>query len=517
MCLSFLEQTVSSRPATLLAVDDRSPDVPALLELLADSHPSIALSLARALRDADTSTLRAADKTLLGALANDSRLDHDVDVVVSRACAAQEAFANWTDEQVDGLLSDVAKVLAERAEMLALCAVSETDMGNAPDKTIQIRFASLGIYESMAGHIAQGPMSFDLDRQVTEVASPVGVVFAVVPVTSPVATAIFKMLIAIKARNAVILSFHHDARVVGQLTGGIVREILKAHGAPADLVQWSPQPGRKTARRFMRHPSVSLVLATGGRTLVEAAYSSGTPAIGVGPGNAPAWICADADLDRAAWDIVTSKSFDNGLVCGAEHSLVVDGRVAEAFADALIRHGAALLTAEEEQRFMSGAVDAEDGTLLREFTGQSAEAIAAAVGIVRPYPLRILVVRAALSSCGPFHTGEKLAPVLSMFTVAGEDEGLTLCETLLTIAGAGHTAIIHSSSPARVERFARVMRAGRILVNAPGAQGGCGMTTGLEYSLTLGCGTFAGNSTTDNVTYRHLLNVKRVARYRERF
>jgi len=502
---------MAAHPFPSIAVDDLPADIPAILELLADTHPTIALALVHALDGADTLALRATASRLLEGLANDSRLDQEVDAVVSRAASAQETFEHWTDERIDGLLFDVAKALAGSAKELAIATVRETGMGDAADKTRKNRFASLRIYASLAGKIAQGPLSFDADRQVTELASPIGVVFAVAPVTNPVATAMFKTLIAVKSRNAVILSFHRQASRVGQQTVGIVREVLQAHGAPADLVQCVERPSRKTTARFMRHPGVALVLATGSRSLVEAAYSSGTPAIGVGPGNAPAWICADADLDRAASAIVASKTFDNGLVCGAEHSLVVDRGVSLPFVAALMRHGAAILTPDEERRFIARAVDGKTGTLRRGFVGQSAKTIAAALDIVRPYPLRLLAVRTKFPPSDAFYTGEKLAPIVSMFTVAGEDEGFKLCQALLKIAGAGHTAVIHTANAARVERFARTMLAGRILVNASAAQGCCGMTTGLDCSMTLGCGTFGGNSTTDNITYRHLLNIKRVA------
>ncbi len=336
--------------------------------------------------------------------AADSQLDQDVDVVVHRARSAQAAFENWTDQRIDALLSDIATMLAGRAEELAIAAVSETGLGNVPDKTLKIRFASLGVYDSLAGQIAQGVLSVDAERRVTEIASPVGVVFAVAPVTNPVATAIFKMLIAIKGRNAIILSFHHQALGVGRLTCGLVRDALQAHGAPADLVQWVPRPGRTVTRRFMGHQGVSLVLATGGQSLVEAAYSSGTPAIGVGPGNAPAWICADADVEGAARAIVGSKAFDNGVICGAEHNLVVDARVAGPFAEALIRAGSAILTPAETHHFTAQAIDPHAGALRKELVGQSAEAIAAAIGVVRPYPIRLLVVP-AVSWSQRFHLG----------------------------------------------------------------------------------------------------------------
>jgi len=496
-------------------VDDLPADVPELLELLSDTHPTIALAMARALDRAGSPGLRATATRLLEAIADDSLLNHEVDAIVSRARAAQPVLERWTDSQIDGLLLDIARAFAGCAEELAEATVAETGMGSVPDKTIQNRFASLGIWQSLAGQTAQGALSFDADRQVMEVASPVGVVFAVVPVTNPVATAMFKTLIALKARNALILSIPRQAARVGERTVGIVRDVLIGHGLPADLVQSVKRRGRNVTRRLMRHPDVGLVLATGSAPLVEAAYSSGKPAIGVGPGNAPAWICADVDFDRTAAGIVASKSFDNGLICGAEHNLVVDDCAAPLFAEALMRHGAAILTPRETRRFTIGAVDGRSGSLRREFVGQSAASIAAAVGIARPYPIRLLVAPATFPASDSIYQSEKLAPLLSMFTAIDEDEGMTVCRALLEVAGAGHTAVIHTMNAERVRRFAREMPAGRILVNVPGAQGCCGMSTGLVRSLTLGCGTFGGNSTTDNITYRHLLNVKRVAAHRE--
>jgi acyl-CoA reductase-like NAD-dependent aldehyde dehydrogenase len=503
---------VMSHTVAPVVTDDLPADLPAVLEELSDSDPALARAFVRALKGAESPALRAAANHVGHALARNSSLDSDVDAVVSHAVRAQEMFENWTDGRIDALLRDIATTFADQAEALAAATVRETGLGNVADKTLKNRFASLTIYQSLAGKVAQGQLAVDVERQVTDLASPVGVVFAITPVTNPVETAIFKTLIALKSRNALIVSFPRQALGVGGSFGMTIRGVLAAHRAPLDLVQIVQlRPGRKTTRRFMSHPNVALVLATGGASLVKAAYASGTPAIGVGPGNAPAWICVDADLDRAAWSIVTSKAFDNGLICGAEHNLVVDDRVAAPFAEALQRHGAAVLSRDEDRLFRLGAVDEDSGVLRREFIGQSAAAIAGAVGIVRPYTIRLLVVHADASMLNALHAGEKLAPWLSLFTASGEDHGLQLCRRILDISGAGHTAIVHSTNRARVERFARVMPVGRILVNAPGAQGCCGLATGLERSLSLGCGTFGGNSTTDNVTYRHLLNIKRLA------
>jgi acetaldehyde dehydrogenase/alcohol dehydrogenase len=497
--------------AAAYAIDESLAEPAAVLETLIATQPAATLALVRSLLRGAPEALTRAVARLTEAEEADRGVDGDVDILASNAVHAQHVFEKWSGDRVDRLLADLAGTFADAAENLAAATVRETGLGNVADKTLKNRFASAGIYASLAGKVAHGALSADPARRVTQLASPVGVVFAVAPVTNPVATAMFKTLIALKAQNALILSFHRDAFGTGQLAAAIIRDVLEAHGAPAHLVQVLRQRGdRRVTGKLMRHPRISLILATGSAGLVKAAYSSGTPAIGVGPGNAPAWICADADLDRAASAIVTSKTFDNGLICGAEHNLVVDDRVVDRFAQALERHGAAILSADEAHWFACAAFGGPLGSLRREFVGRSAAAIADAVGIHRAMPPRLLIIRATADNIA-LYGREKLAPFLSLFSVNGEDEGLRLSHDLLIGAGTGHTASIHTTNAARVERFARAMPAARILVNSPAAQGCCGMTTGLEPSLTLGCGTFGGNATTDNVTYRHLLNIKRVA------
>jgi acyl-CoA reductase-like NAD-dependent aldehyde dehydrogenase len=488
-------------------------ELEAAINQVVEIDPWLGLSLVRALGTATPQWRAAIAAQLLDAVADARRMDGEVDRVVASARAAQHAFENWTDDRIDHLLGDMAKALAAKAAALAEMTVNVTRIGNVRDKTVKNRFASLGVYESIAGKTAQGMLSYDPERQVAELASPMGVVLAVVPATSPVATAMFKTLIALKGRNALIVCFPRQAQGLGTASGSIIRRVLETHGAPVDLVQWIDRHGgRRLTRKFMRHPGVSIVLATGGPELMKAAYSSGKPAIAVGPGNAPAWICADADLPRAARATVTSKAFDNGLTAGTEDNLVVDDRCVDRLITALEQHGGAVLTAAEVEQFAATVLDSERRTVRREFVGRSAATIARAAGIVRPNPIRLLVVSSASAAADNFSAHEKLAPIVSLFSVSGEDEGIRLCRTLLAGSGAGHTAVIHTSNAARVERFARAIPAGRILVNTPAAPGGCGITTGLDASMTLGCGTFGGNATSDNVTYRHLLNIKRVAR-----
>jgi acetaldehyde dehydrogenase/alcohol dehydrogenase len=247
--------------------------------------------------------------------------------------------------------------------------------------------------------------------------------------------------------------------------------------------------------------------------MVRAAYSSGTPAIGVGPANTPTLICADADPDQVAQAVVMSKSFDNGLICGAEHNLIVERPLREPLIEALERAGAAVLTPEETARAMAAAIDPATGTWRPQIIGQDAQRIAGLVGITRPHPIRVVVAPTDDASPTNPLAGEKIFPVLSLFTVATADDGIALARRLLEFHGAGHTAGIHTRDQAVIERFGRAIPAGRILVNSPSVQGVVGLTSGLEPSFTLGCGTFGGNSTTDNVTYRNLLNIKRVAHF----
>src|SRR5215218_4071957 len=401
-----------------------------------------------------------------------AEIDPAVDEVVARAAAAQAVLAGWPEARVEALLDGVARAVADRAEELAAATVAETGIGNVADKTFKNRFASLEINRTLHGRPGIGPRPPD-DRGVTEIASPVGVVLGLIPMTNPVATLVFKTLICLKARNALIVSHHPAAVRVGADTVALIGGVLAGHGAPAALLQSVERASRTRTAMFMRHPEVSLILATGGAAMVKAAYSSGTPAIGVGSGNVPALVCADADPVAAAAAVVESKAFDHGIICGSEDNLVVDAAVGAPFLAALEEAGAAVCSPEEAERVAAHAFDPGDGHLRREALGQSAQAIAEAAGVERDRPIRVLVLPLALDQVdGPLGR-EKLAPLLSLFSVGGTEQGVEVCQRLLANQGVGN---------------------------------------GLTPSLTLGCGTFGGNSTTDNVTYTNLLNVKRLAR-----
>jgi acetaldehyde dehydrogenase / alcohol dehydrogenase len=381
-----------------------------------------------------------------------------------------------------------------------------------PDKADKNRFASLDVAQSLMGKPGVGVVGSDERAALTEIADPMGVVLGLIPITNPVATLVFKALICIKARDALIVSCHRDAANVGAMTVDLFRQVLAQHGASADLVQSVPRrPTRRTTAALMSHPDVSMILATGGTAMVKAAYSSGTPAIGVGSGNAPAWVCADADVEAAARTVVASKAFDHGIICGSESSLVVDRSVRDSFVDALRMAGAVVLNAAECDRVARVAFDDRDGRLRRTVLGQAATSIAAEAGIEVPAGTRLLVAPVPREAAWGPYGKEKLAPLLSLFTADGEDDGIRLCLQILGNGGSGHTAIIHTRSERLQLSFARQMPASRVLVNGPGAQGCIGLGNGLTPSLTLGCGTYGRNSTTDNVTYTNLVNVKRMA------
>jgi acetaldehyde dehydrogenase / alcohol dehydrogenase len=438
--------------------------------------------------------------------------DRAVDALVARSITALDSIAGWPEDDIDGLITALAMQIAGHAGELAAATVAETGIGCVLDKTDKNRFASLGVAQSLVGKPGMGVVGSDETEMLTEIAEPMGVVLGLIPVTNPVATLVFKALICIKTRDALIVSCHRDAAGVGARTTGLLRQVLARHGACVDLVQNIPRrPTCRATEALMRHPGVSMILATGGTALVKAAYSSGTPAIGVGSGNAPAWICADADLQAAAGMVVASKAFDHGIICGSENNLVVDHSVRGSFTAALRRADAAVLNPAEADRLARAAFDDRDGRLRRAVLGQAATAIAAQAGILVPAGTRLLVGPLPRQAVPSPYGREKLAPILSLFTADGEDDGLRLCRQILGNGGRGHTAIIHTRSQRLQLSLARQMPVSRILVNGPGTHGCIGLGNALTPSLTLGCGTYGRTSTTDNVTHTHLVNIKRVA------
>ena len=446
------------------------------------------------------------------AAATDRDLDsiRDARTLARRAKAAQEPLAELTQDQIDRIVDAAAAEAAEQAEPFARMAVEETGYGNATDKVRKNLFAADTIYRFIRPMRTVGVIRrLDAER-VIEIAEPFGVVAAVVPSTNPTSTAIYKILICLKARCAVVLSPHPSAvRSIGRVAE-VMSEAAVAAGAPEGAINWMTTVTLEGTQELMRCREVAVILATGGLGLVRAAYSAGKPAYGVGPGNAPAYIERTADLPKAVGDIITGKTFDNGLLCSSENSVVVDEAVAGEVQREFERQGGRFLRAAEAERLAAELVTPER-LPHPALVGRTAREIAGRVGIDTPPDTRVLI--APLDGVGPEHplSIEKLCPVLSFYVVPDWRAACERCKEILRYGGMGHTMSIHSQDEQVILEFGLRKPAFRIVVNTPTTLGSIGMTTGLDPSMTLGCGGYGGNITSDNITPRHLLNIKRLA------
>ena len=443
---------------------------------------------------------------------NDADLDsiRDARTLARRARAAQARLAELTQEQVDRIVDAAAAAAVAQAEPFARLAVEETGFGNEADKVRKNLFAAETIHRFIRPLRTVGVVRRFETERVVEIAEPFGVVAAVVPSTNPTSTAVYKILVCLKARCAVVLSPHPAAvRCVNRVAEVLAAAAVEA-GAPPHAVTCMTSVTLEGTRELMRRREVALILATGGLGLVRAAYSAGKPAYGVGPGNAPAYIERTAEVPKAVADIITGKTFDNGLLCSSENSVVVDEALAGEVRREFERQGAHFLNAADADR-LAAALVTRDRLPSPELVGRTAAEIAARTGIDAPPGVRVLV--APLDGVGPDHplSIEKLCPVLSFYVVADWRAGCERCMEILRYGGMGHTMAIHSQDEQVILEFGLRKPAFRIVVNTPTTLGSIGMTTGLDPSMTLGCGGHGGNITSDNITPRHLLNIKRLA------
>jgi acyl-CoA reductase-like NAD-dependent aldehyde dehydrogenase len=345
--------------------------------------------------------------------------------------------------------------------------------------------------------------------KVIEVASPFGVIAGIVPTTNPTSSAIFKSLIALKTRNAIVFSPHPSAKGCTVEAAKICLEAAVRAGAPEGVIGWITKPTMDATQGLMKHRDVNLILATGGGALVRAAYSSGKPAYGVGPGNVPCYIEKTADVQKAVKRIVDSKTFDNGTICATEQALVVDRNIRKLVTREFKNHGAYFLNDDEKQKLEK--VIAPNGKLNPKIVGRYATVIAKMAGIDVPKETRILIAdETKVGKELPFSI-EKLAPIFPFYTVDGQEQAIDICDQLLALGGRGHSLALHTSDEDLIRKFSLHMPVSRLLVNTPSSVGAVGGTTGLKPSLTLGCGSFGGNITGDNISAKHLINIKRVA------
>jgi acetaldehyde dehydrogenase (acetylating) len=427
-----------------------------------------------------------------------------------RARAAQAVLAEFSQAQIDAIVDAMAAAVTPHAEALARLAVEETGFGVVADKVQKNLFASQQVHAFIRPMATVGVVRRDEARRVIEIAEPFGVVAAIVPSTNPTSTAIYKLLIAIKARCAVVLSPHPSAARAITRTAEIMHDAARAAGLPDGAIGWMTKVTLEGTQELMKVRDVSVILATGGMGLVRAAYSAGKPAYGVGPGNAPCYVEGSADIAQAARDIITGKSFDNGVLCSSPNSVVADRAIDQELRRALAANGGHFLSRTEGEALAKVLVTPQR-LPNPALVGKSAVLIAQQLGLTVPPGTRALVVE--LDGVGRDYplSIEKLCPVLSYYVVADWREGCERCKAILRYGGMGHTMSIHSRNEAIVLEFGLHKPAFRIVVNTPTTHGSIGLTTGLDPAMTLGCGGFGGNITSDNITPRHLLNIKRVA------
>ena len=442
-------------------------------------------------------------------------LDYDLSSIqeardlARKAKEAQQILSNYSQAEIDRIVAAMCEAAEANAEWLARMAVDETKFGIFEDKVKKNVFASRGVYDYIKDMKTIGILSEDPVNKVIEVGSPMGVVMGIIPSTNPTSTTIYKALIALKAGNAIVFSPHPNAFRCTNAAAQVVAEAAVKAGAPEGIISCLSKVTMAATNELMKHDDVSIILATGGPGLVKAAYSSGKPAYGVGAGNCPVFIERTADVRKAVCDIITGKTFDNGVICASENSILVDEPIKEQVEAELKSQGAYILSKDEVEK-VSNVVMTPQGGMRPTLVGRSAMVIADKAGIRVPEGTKILV--APLEGYGPGFplSYEKLTTVLAYYVVKNWEEGCQLAINLLNLMGAGHTFAIHSQDEEIIREFIR-KPVSRILVNTPASLGGVGLTTGLAPSFTLGCGTMAGSSTSDNVTPMHLINRKRLA------
>lgn len=440
-----------------------------------------------------------------------------LDAKIAKVEAAQKAYATYTQEQVDAIFKAAAMAANQARIPLAKMAVKETRMGIVEDKVIKNHFASEIIYNKYRHTQTCGVLEEDTTYGIKKIAEPIGVIAGVVPTTNPTSTAIFKALIALKTRNAIIFSPHPRAKGCTIEAARIVLNAAVKAGAPADIIGWIDEPSVELSQQLMHHPKIALILATGGPGMVKAAYSSGKPALGVGAGNTPVVIDESADIKMAVNAIEMSKTFDNGVICASEQALVIPERIYDAVLRELKARGAYLATGEERQRLADTAFP--NGHLNPDVVGQHAKVIAKIANINAPADVHLLMAEATEVSVNEVFSHEKLSPILGLYKVANFEEALDKADALVALGGNGHTSVLHvnPNKKDRIEAFQHRMKTGRTLINMPAAHGAIGdlYNFKLTPSLTLGCGSWGGNSASENVGVQHLLNIKNVAERRE--
>lgn len=427
--------------------------------------------------------------------------------LLKAAKTAQSIYAEFTQEQVDKVVEAMSMEVRKHAERLAKMANEETGFGKWQDKVIKNKFAGEIVYEFIKDMKTIGILG-EKDS-VMDVAVPVGVVAGLIPSTNPTSTVIYKTLIALKAGNGIVISPHPNAKKCIIETVEILRKAAYGAGAPEGLIGVIDIPTMEATAELMKYKDTALILATGGEAMVRAAYSSGTPAIGVGPGNGPAYIEKTADVKKAVKRIMDSKTFDNGVICASEQSIIVEPSNKQEVINELKKQGGYFLTEEQSEKLGKFILRA-NGTMNPHIVGKDAQTLAKLAGIEIPADTRVLLSEQSTVSKNNPYSREKLTTILAFYTAENWEKACERAIELLMNEGKGHTMIIHTENKELVKEFALRKPVSRLLINTPGSLGGIGGSTNLAPALTLGCGAVGGSSTSDNVTPMNLLNIRKV-------
>lgn len=431
--------------------------------------------------------------------------------LVQQARKAQRAMERMTQGELDKITAAISSAAAAEAGRLAGVAVEETGFGLKADKEIKNRFAAVTLYDAIKDEKTHGILAQDREKRTIDIGVPVGIVAGLVPSTNPTSTVIYKSMICMKAGNPIIFSPHPSAVKCILETVEVVRRAAEAAGAPKGAIACITTPTLEATNALMRHDHTRLILATGGGAMVKAAYSSGTPAIGVGAGNGPAYIHHTANVRLAVKRILDSKTFDNGTICASEQSIICDEDMVPAVRAEMEKQGAYFLN-ESEREKLGRYILRANGTMNPEIVGRSVETIARLAGLTDvPATARVLVAAEDGVGRGHPYSNEKLAPILAFYTGTDYKDVCEKVCTILRYEGAGHTFSMHTKNDEMVDYFAKRVPASRIMVNTPSALGGIGGTTGLMPALTLGCGAVGGSATSENVGPMQLLNTRKVA------
>ncbi len=430
--------------------------------------------------------------------------------LIEKSQQALLQFKTFTQQQTDAVVAAASRAAREAARRLAEMAVEETGYGKIEDKTVKNLFSAVDVHEYTRHLKTCGVIGENKEKKVVDIAVPAGVIVAITPSTNPTSTAIFKIICALKGRNTIVLSPHpHAVRCTAE-AARVMAEAAVKEGAPENCVGWMDEVTIEGTTELMRHRGTSLILATGGAGLVRAAYSSGKPAFGVGPGNVPAFIERTADVAKAVQDVLAGKTFDHGVLCSSEQALVCDQPLETQVVELLQKEGAYFLNQEETQR-LNELIQLPTGNLNPAIVGKAPQEISRMAGFDVPPAVRCLMGRpAGVGKKYPLSM-EKLSPILAFYVEDGWEAGCERCIEILQFGGLGHTMSIHSTDQKVIMEFALHKPAYRICVNTPATQGSVGLTTGVPPSMTLGCGTPGGSITSDNITPMHLINVKRLA------